>query len=177
MASAYNPQGLTNNCIFVTVAYLLGVSVDNLPQALRNEMQDTMGVLSLDDDIRPLLELTGRRFCTQSWENGDFELTSAGDRASWRLEQFLMSKWSCSGIGIGYQTVTNFAHFIVVTDAHPPTYMCYQHATEGRDKWQEVRGDWRDLVNDDRTRVLYAFGFPSDRYDNTVDGEVPSYAG
>jgi len=182
MASQYNPLGLTDSCFFVTVAYLLGLrSVYLLPATLQTEMGKG-GVFPLDSAIKPLLDMTGRPYRTQSLDidtgtpNEGFEVTSTGGRAVWRLEQFLMSKWSCDKIGVGYVTKTGVHHFIVVTEAQPPTYMCYQHTTGGVDKWEEVKGDWRELVNEDRTRVVYAFGFVSECYDDGIGAEVPTYS-
>jgi hypothetical protein len=192
MPSTYNPSGSNSNCFFVTTAYLLGLpSVNDLPTPLRDEMNTGEGEFPMDFAIHHLLSMTGHPYRTQAQCRGetepaqppseppvqDFEILSQGNGAVWRWEQFLMSKWCCSKIGIGYATPEDVLHFIVLTDAHPPTYMCYQHSTAGVDKWLQVRGDWRALVSEAKAKVVYAFGFVGERYDDSVDGQVPSYGG
>lgn len=84
----------------------------------------------------------------------------------WRDEQFLFGKWNVDQIGIGYTTAENKAHFLVVKDTTPPSYVCFQHNSDGSDRWKEVRGqeqgvngNWHDAIDKNRSKVMCAFAF------------------
>ncbi|KAG8169807.1 hypothetical protein KVR01_000552 [Diaporthe batatas] len=184
MPSTFNPSGSYMNCFFVTVTYLLGLdSVNDLPQPVRDKMNRSRGIAApdgIDTEMEDCLKQTGRPYLLKSWvdltgPNPDNRQGSevlggrhgGGDgNIVWREEQFLFGEWNVNQIGIGYTTAENKAHFLVVKDTNPPSYVCFQEDTGGTERWKEVRGqeqeingNWHDVINKNRSKVLCAFAF------------------
>jgi hypothetical protein len=182
--SDYNPNDLQNNCVFVTLAYLLGLpNVDALNQELVSEMATrTKGVPFLK--VVDVLHKTGREFVWKSWKGNP---TASGVKAAaplhggppvkgtnvaWmRDEQFLLGEWNVKQIGICYKRPAKIdpktkqvlqkstGHCIVLKEGDPqkgPSYLCYQKETNGKDAWKDARGDL-SLEPEEGTKVIGAF--------------------
>ena len=183
MPSTLNPSGSNDNCFFVTAAYLLGLqNVNQLPRRVRAKMKKG-GIdppVGTNSEMEDCLKQMRRPYLLKTWinygsEDNDNRKGSeilggrhgGGDgNIVWRDEQFLFGKWNVNQIGIAYMTTSNIAHFIVVKDTDPPSYVCFQHDSDGTDKWkqvkdreEEVNGNWHDVINKERSKVICAFAF------------------
>ncbi|KAK4215421.1 hypothetical protein QBC37DRAFT_386341 [Rhypophila decipiens] len=170
MPSTYNPSGSNNNCFFVTLAYLIGLqSVDDLPLDVKEEMKKLPNGVIVDyemEEIDRCLKLAvgdKYQYHIKAWLFNDIgsEIESAtvirrgsglrrmlrmnppNTNAMWRHEQFLLDTWQVSMLGVGYVTTDNKSHFVVLKEGHPPAYVCYQHDSNGQDKWPEIKRNWR----------------------------------
>lgn len=184
MPSTLNPSGSNDNCFFVTAAYLLDLeNVNQLPRPVVAEMMKGIGVAPPDgtnSEMEDCLKQMGRPYLLKSWvdlagNNIDNRKGSeilggrhgGGDgNVVWRDEQFLFGKWNVNQIGIGYTTASGRGYFIVVKDTNPPSYVCFQHNSGGTNKWNEVKGrkeeingNWHDVINKERSKVICAFAF------------------
>ncbi|KAK4184549.1 hypothetical protein QBC35DRAFT_455133, partial [Podospora australis] len=148
MPSTYNPSGSNSNCFFVTLAYLLGLkSVDQLPPAIHQKMQDSPDGVYADfdmKDVKECLGATGRKYRLKQWLFKDDGSEVRAGTAMCRNEQFLLSEWQVPMLGVGYVTTKGVSHFVVLKDGHPPKYVCYQNNSNGKDVWGDVKRDWTD---------------------------------
>lgn len=184
MPSTLNPSGSDDNCFFVTAAYLLGLqSVNQLPPPVVAKMNKGGGMLppnGTNSEMEDCLKEIGHSYELKSWVNlgpGDNDNRKGSEMLGgrhgggdgnivWRGEQFLFGSWNVDKIGIGYMTKSKIYHFIVVKDTDPPSYVCFQHSSSGTNKWEEVRGrvedikgNWHDIINNERSKVICAFAF------------------
>ncbi|KAK5122223.1 hypothetical protein LTR85_004133 [Meristemomyces frigidus] len=167
--STYNPANAGNNCVFVTLAYLLGLkSVDDLDAKIRAHFPKPTAAGIDMQTIITVFDLTEtqhhRRLKWQAWPGYAAQTLSAGGRARWRAEQFLFGPWHVSQIGILYlrNDAVGSGHCIVLKDKNPPEYVCYQTETSGADYWRDVKGDWEDDLITEKNRVIGAFAIVDD---------------
>ncbi|KAI7466643.1 hypothetical protein KC351_g14404 [Hortaea werneckii] len=178
--SSLNPNGLTNNCVIVTLAYLMGLkSVDELNPQIQATFQaeQTPGGISEDTMLR-ILRLTGRGFRYDSWGYTSSELAGRYAAQKRRKETDLCVEWGVEEIAIWYRRLDSIGSFqsghcivlkdhysgessrgdrIVMPGAFPEQYVDYQESSAGESKWSEVRGDWLNQIGKEKVVVVGAF--------------------
>ncbi|KAI6869993.1 hypothetical protein KC338_g3263 [Hortaea werneckii] len=178
--SSLNPDGLTNNCVLVTLAYLMGLkSVKDLNPQIQATFQaeQTPGGIS-EDTIVKILRLTGRGFRYDSWGLTSSELAGKYAAQKRRKETDLCVEWGVEEIAIWYKRLDSIGsvqsgHCIVLKDhysgessrgdrivmpgAFPEQYVDYQESSTGDSRWSEVRGDWLNQIGKEKVIVVGAF--------------------
>jgi hypothetical protein len=158
--SSDNPTDQKNNCVFVTLAYLMGYrSTAELDIEIRKDMArlpaDGSGGVPLSS-ISALTKKTGQQFVYKSFQASP---TGAGTQAAAlpsktppaigtnvagiRGEEMLLGEWNVTQIGIIYiRPASRGGHCIVVkqTPADGLKYVCYQSESGGKDLWADAAG-------------------------------------
>jgi hypothetical protein len=139
--SSYNPTNSTDNCIFVTLAYLLGKSADELSEEANIAMpQDGSGGLPVSK-MRPLFEridwVVRNRRIQVAFYNGGFQ-NSDDNAAIGRQAKFLDVN---QRVGVGYVRNGGGGHVAVMEPnrgGHGYRYVCCQRNSHGEDVTREV---------------------------------------
>lgn len=168
--STYNPANMRNNCVFVTTAFLMRLnSVDELNEEIVKKMKTARPTGISTSSIPDVLEMTGRKFLWRTWKDPADAPRKDGSQVQvgnsmWRGEQFLFGEWNVKQIGICYKRISpKSGHCIVLKEgdpqkaADPPSYLDYQAATDGKDAWKDVKGDWKLAAAGKGNRVIGAF--------------------
>ncbi|KAI7607402.1 hypothetical protein KC343_g13088, partial [Hortaea werneckii] len=129
--SSLNPDGLTNNCVLVTLAYLMGLkSVKDLNPQIQATFQaeQTPGGIS-EDTMLKILRLAGRGFRYDSWGLTSSELAGKYAAQKRRKETDLCVEWGVEEIAIWYKRLDSIGsvqsgHCIVLKDHYSGESSC-----------------------------------------------------
>jgi len=138
--SSYNPSNSTDNCVFVTLAYLLGKTADELSSEVAMAMPENgSGGLPISR-LRPLFEridwVVRNKRIEVAFYNGGFP-NSPDNTAIGQKAKFLDVN---QRVGIGYVRPGGGGH-VAVMERRPEggyQYKCFQHSGLGRDVSGEV---------------------------------------
>jgi len=141
ITSNYNPSGLTDNCVFVTLASLLGKTADQLSLSINIEMPaNGSGGLSIAR-LRPVFEsiawvVKTRHVMVAFYGPGEFPNSPQNDDITQRVEVLEL----CQRVGIGYRRRDGSGHVVTMQSGERGgyRYVCYQHSPSGRDVTEEV---------------------------------------
>lgn len=151
--SKYNPEGLTNNCAFVTIAKLLNTDAQSLAQKVGAQLPADAAGISMDDVIE-LLERQGTKFkcalfdqsavVTNSGRSGSGVFRSGRGNKSGDInaviERRIGKAWP-NMVGVAYTRADGSGHVVVLRDAGKPyaKYMDYQLKTLGENCGEDVK--------------------------------------
>jgi len=138
---SYNPSGLTDNCVFVTLASLLGKSADQLSREINIEMPaNGSGGLPLSR-LRPVFEsiawvVKTRHVMVAFYAPGQFPNSPQNAEITRRAGVLELGQ----RVGVGYTRADGSGHVVTMEPGERGgyRYVCYQHSTSGRDVTEEV---------------------------------------
>ncbi|KAE8446313.1 hypothetical protein EG329_012060 [Mollisiaceae sp. DMI_Dod_QoI] len=125
--SIYNPRELTNNCVFVTIAYLLGMNADQLAAKIEHEREHEANKGVSLEELYQMLEYHG--------------ITGSGYVMRLTVQRIHgCFDGSANVCGIAYQRPNGTAHCATVRQIardklhpHGLQFVCYQKSTDGLD--------------------------------------------
>jgi hypothetical protein len=141
VTSGYNPSGLTDNCVFVTLASLLGKTADQLSHEINIEMPaNGSGGLSITR-LRPVFEsiawvVKTRHVMVAFYSPGQFPNSPQNDDIKRRVKVLELGQ----RVGVGYRRSDGSGHVVTMQPEERGgyRYLCYQHSPFGRDVTEEV---------------------------------------
>jgi len=139
-ASSYNPTNLTDNCVFVTLAYLLGKTADELSREVNIAMPENGSGGMPVSRLRPLFEsidwIVRDKRIQVTFYNGEFP-NSPNNEIIGRQASILDLNQS---VGIGYMRPSGGGHVAVMERKAGGgyRYVCFQHNNFGEDVTREV---------------------------------------
>ena len=143
VTSGYNPSGLTDNCVFVTLASLLGKTADQLSREIDIEMPTNgSGGLSIAS-LRPVFEsiawvVKTRHVMVAFYSPGQFPNSPQNDYIKRQVKVLELGQ----RVGVGYKRPDGSGHVVTMQPEERGgyRYVCYQQSQFGRDVTEEVEG-------------------------------------
>lgn len=151
--SKYNPEGLTNNCAFVTLAKLLNTDAQRLAQKVEAQIPHDAAGISMEDAIE-LLERNGTKFkcalfdqsavITNGGKSGFGVFRSGrgnkGGDINAAIERRIGKSWP-NMVGVAYTRADGSGHVVVLRDAGKPyaKYLDYQLKSLGDNCGADVK--------------------------------------
>ena len=140
--SSYNPGNADNNCVFVTLAYLLGLkSVNELNNQVKAFFPPPTARGIAPCTILTVLEKTGYEFKRISWSEEMTELISpASGNMVWRAQEQMFKEWNTTQIGILFTWPDGNGHCIVAKKtSFGSEYVCFQTQFQGVDMSEDIK--------------------------------------
>jgi hypothetical protein len=149
--SFWNPERLKNNCVFVSVGYLLGMSSNDLSQQLMvGVLPERVKGVKLGEMEQILQRISGLNIVVFPFRNQKMGSPQAQQASTMRILVKWIHRYKCSQFAIGYRRVNGSGHCVVAKKLERRggyrlqdyCFMCFQHETGGRDVSNDVMGSF-----------------------------------
>jgi hypothetical protein len=150
MASFWNPNRLRNNCIFVSIGYLLGMDAEALSALLKAKLPPHVKGMGVGEMELILGRLPDCHPIVFPFDKATEYNPRTQQRVAMRILSRQFRKYQEKSFAIGYQRVNGSGHCVVAkpsrqrkhsreVDLKDYRFMCYQNQTKGVDMTMDVR--------------------------------------
>jgi hypothetical protein len=145
--SYWNPQRLKNNCVFVSVGYLLGMSSNDLSQQFMvDKLPQRVKGVKLGEMEQILQRISGLNIVVFPFRNQKKENPRVQQAFAMKILEKWIRKHKCSQFAIGYRRINGSGHCVVAKKLKRPSgyklrdycFTCFQRETDGRDVSKDV---------------------------------------